>query len=73
MITVVCFVCLLIGLGMAERIYLKWKFYVVCSQINLMVAEGRFERTLELIRSRADVLQADSIDDAVNVCRDEEI
>ena len=73
LITVICFVCLLVGLGMAERLYDKWKVYVTCSQINLMVAEGRFERTLEFIKSRSDVLHAASIDDAVNVCRDEEI
>jgi len=70
-VTIICFVCLLAGLGMAERLYHKWKVYVTCTQINLMVAEGRFERTHDFIKSRSDVLHADSIDDAVNVCRDE--
>jgi hypothetical protein len=72
LVTAFCFVCLLTGLGMAETFYFKWKTYVACSQINLLVAQGRFERTLELVKSRSDILRVDTIDEAVDLCRVEE-
>ena len=69
LVTVVCFVSVLMGLGMAERLYLKWKTYVTCSEVNLLVAQGQFEKTLEIIKSRNDLLLVDTIDDAVEICR----
>ncbi len=70
-ITVLCFVATLTGLGMAERFYIKWKTYVACSQVNLFVAQGQLDKTLDFIKTNGDLLHVDTIDDAVDLCRDE--
>ena len=69
LVTVVCFVSILAGLGMAERFYLKWKTYVVCSEVNLLVAQGKLEKTLKKIKSDSDLLPVDTVDEAVDFCR----
>ena len=72
LITVVCFVGVLAWLGLAERFYVKWKTYAVCSEVNLMTAQGQLEKTRAIVESNTDLLHVETIDEAVDLCRTKE-